>query len=83
MDPMRLRADQVIVAEWAERAGGIAVATEQIRKALKCSHSKANKMACGVYPFALSPFEQDALLKLIPKSRDVLFPAGKRAKSAS
>lgn len=63
-----------VMANWRERVGGLAEATDLIKKALECSRSKAEKLAACRYPSLPTPTEQKALAKLLKTTRDVLFP---------
>ena len=62
------------INKWAESVGGVREATLLVMSALKCSASKAQKIASGRYPSLPQPLEQDALVALLQLSRETLFP---------
>ncbi len=70
-----------LLSEWVESEGGLTIATSRISGALKCSISKAEKIAAGRYPSHLSGLEQTALAKLTRISAEQLFPGPKRQAS--
>jgi hypothetical protein len=78
---MRLVADFAVMASWGQGFGSYELAAEEVKRALGCSHSKAGKLARGIYPFALSPSEQAALAGLLKIKEDVLFPRPSKGKA--
>lgn len=69
---------------WKENVGGLDEAADLIKGRLKCSYSKAAKLATGRYPSTLNASEMQALSELIGRPVDTLFkmPA-KRDRAAS
>lgn len=54
---------------WIESVGGLTEATLLVRDILKCGLSKAEKVARGRYPSALSEAERKALAELMKRSK--------------
>lgn len=71
---MRCKADGGMMMSFVDGVGNQPEATKQIMDALKCSWSKADKLARGEYPFGLNEFEQVELSKLTKRPMDRLFP---------
>jgi len=70
--------------EWKWKVGGPQLAAERIRNCLRCSESKAQKIADGRYPSELNPLELDALVAELETTADVLYPmVGKPRSRAS
>lgn len=61
------------IAGWTDDVGGLAVATRMISERLRCSISKAEKLAAGRYRSGLSFMEQEALVDLTRRHSDRLF----------
>lgn len=65
--------------EWTESVGGIETAADLIKERLKCSRSKAEKLASCRYPSVPPPLEQEALAQLMARPHEAVFPKAKRA----
>lgn len=73
------------VKHWAMGFDSKEEAIDQVRQALQCSWSKADKIVGCRYPSVPVPLEQEALASLLGVPRDTLYPVvGKpRVKTAS
>jgi hypothetical protein len=76
---MKRRLDRKTMIAWKEKVGGDAEATKLVMSCLKCSPSKAAKVASGHYPSSPRPLEREALARLVGVEESELFPvaAGK------
>lgn len=72
---MRLMLDKKEIEKFVSAVGSLATATDLIKDNLKCSESKAEKIAAGRYPSRLSPLEQIALAMLLERPVEKLFRA--------
>jgi hypothetical protein len=70
---MKRRLNKALMVAWKWQVGGPKEAAERIEKCLRCSPSKAEKLADGRYPSELSPLEADALAAMIEVSVDDLY----------
>jgi hypothetical protein len=70
---MKKRLNKPLMVEWKKKVGCPKEAAKRIQECLRCSPSKAEKLADGRYPSRLSPLELDALAALLEKPVDVLY----------
>jgi hypothetical protein len=70
---MKRRINRAAVIEWRERVGGQAEALKLVMDCLKCSPSKADKVASGHYPSVPSALERKALCQLMGVEESTLF----------
>lgn len=82
---MKRRLCKEVVQRWNADVGGLAEATDKVRACLKCSPSKAEKIASGHYPSTPSALERIALANLIGVEESKLFclPKGMKKSQAS
>lgn len=76
---MKRRFNRKEMDTWREAVGGLEVATELIMEKLKCSRSKAEKLASCRYPSIPPPLEQEALAELMVRPLEAVYPKTKRA----
>lgn len=80
---MKRTFDQKRVVRWTSSLpGGAAEATKLIMEKLKCSSSKAEKIAAGRYTGLPRPLDQIELAELINDDVELLFPLPKKTRSA-
>ena len=70
---MRLNLDKKEMKVFVNESGGLIAATSRIKDQLKCSQSKAEKIAAGRYPSRLSELEQIALAQLLRRPLKAVF----------
>jgi hypothetical protein len=81
---MKRRLNKTLMECWTEKNGGLTEAAKKVEQCLRCSPSKAEKIALGYYPSEISPLEKDALAALVEVPVDVLYLAvGKLRAKAS
>lgn len=61
----RCSLNKVVLAQWVDKVGGLKSATLLVEDKLKCSYSKAEKIAGGRYPSKLTFAEQKELASLL------------------
>jgi hypothetical protein len=71
-----------IICKWTDSVGGVRDAVTLIMGKLKCSPSKASKLATGRYPSVPNALEQEALAQLVGCDPQVLFAIPRKKRSA-
>jgi hypothetical protein len=80
---MKRRLNREVVLSWKESVGGHSEATRLVIDRLKCSTSKADKVASGHYPSIPSALERQALSDLMGVQESELFPPARGKSRAS
>jgi hypothetical protein len=81
---MKLGLNRQLVDQWRTDAQlELSEATEEIKKCLGCSDSKAEKIASGRYPSLPTPLERKALAGLMNLEESQLFSVGAGKSRAS
>lgn len=67
---------------WIKAVGGSEAATALIIKTLKCSRSKAEKLAGRRYPSRIKPLEEEALNNLTKEHMPIVETSGRAFKAS-
>lgn len=76
---MKVTLNTKAMFSWSDDVGGEETAARLIMDRLRCSRSKAEKLASGRYPSSVSFLEQQALAELMAKPHGVVWKIRQKA----